>query len=865
MKKDKILALGTFLIILIFQISLIFPVDSQKIFAQNLNIEVPEIIQDKVLTQDEFLEEQVEYFGYEVTKGSEELLEDQNAYQLNEENFLEEGEDVQKTEESENEIIFPEELIEVSNEFELDNNIVDELEPSDDIVIEEDTGLIDEVDIEEIKPEITKIEFSLDSLVFEDSINAVGETKIFFRYALSEPNVQIKSEKAFLTNGNKIDNPFIIENYINQPITIELTLENNEKISATSQPINIFPDLDINEIYSYGTSSWIEIYNPTDSTVHLANYKLSIGQDEFVINTRNSTKEKSCSLVSEIKKGDYCVIYINYSLNNETISLKAENLVIDTLKIQDFSYYSSYIIKDNFWTETFEITLGKQNVYKEEPLESNKLMITEIYPAPDTSRGEYEWVEIYNYGNQEIDLTGWYFNDATQGECKSPPNKGVQEMFQSILIKSNEHTTSKESNTINKRLNNDSDTVFLCNPQNVVVDTVRYTVNMGSTANKGKTFGKPYDTKSGFYAFDSKILTNKTPNDFNIEPEVIEVPDPSLTIIPISEARKKLENEIVTVKGTATVDVNILGDTIIYIQDSTGGIRVDLPTGVTVNISKDQVIQVTGKIDFYHNETEIDITKVQDIKFADQNGILFPNSQVTAGNINPDFESTEGILVYTEGEIINNYSTSFDIQTGVGLLRVSILSSSGIDIPEKSKGDYAKVTGIFSQYDSTYRILPRYSSDIQIISKIPPISSATKNSNVKAETNTSKASSSSTNLKATSATPKKGALVKNNVNLVTNSSNNSASASEVLVNNDVNPGINLIKYNQSQFSQIEDSTGIFPIWIIMLLGFIISSVLLIFRLWRYYAIGDILLSLQKRSIQEIALQKGYFVWKDKET
>lgn len=819
------------------QITLVFPVTTQKIFAQKINSYHPAINQEEILTQEKFLKEQIDNLGYDIIEEGEELLEDESFEQLQED--VVSNEEVQvggisETEGTEDEFIIPEELIKDSNEVELNDNTVDEFEAGDVVVIDEKIMLVEEEIIEEIKPEITQIEFSLDSLVFEDSINAVGETEIFFRYDLSEPNIEIKREKAFLANGKKIGNPFTIENYINQPIILELTLENNEKISATSQPLSIFPDIVINEIYSFGNSSWIEIYNPTEQTVQVSSYKIRIDQDEFLLNSKNSTKEKSCSSFTELKKNEICLVYNDYILNDKLISLRADSLVIDSVQIQDFEYYSSYILKDAVWTETFSITKGEKNIFNE----NGTLIITETHPSIGTNDDTpYEWIEIHNYGENDIDLTGWYFNDKTDRSCRKTNTK-----FDKIIIKPGQHSVTlyegSESGTDGISQSDAGDTIYLCNSQNTLIDILTYP-SMSSAANKGKTFGKVYNTKTDLYSFDSKVLTNKTPNDFNIEPEVIEVPDPSLTIIPISDARKKLENEIVTVKGTATVDVNILGDTIVYIQDSTGGIRIDLPTGVTVNISKDQVIQVTGKIDFYHNETEIDIAKIEDIKFSDQNGIAFPTSQVAAGSISSNFEQNEGILVYAEGEIINNYSTSFDIQTGVGVIRVSVLSSTGIDIPEKSKGDYAKITGIFSQYDSSYRILPRYTSDIQIIPEIPPVSSSTKKSTAKPKT-TVKATSTKTLAKISSV----------------------SSINGVSINNDVNPGINLIKDTQAGFKQAEDSSSLFPIWIIMLTGLLLSSLLLIFRLWKYYSIGDVLSRFQTRTIQGIALQKGYFSWRE---
>lgn len=82
-------------------------------------------------------------------------------------------------------------------------------------------------------------------------------------------------------------------------------------------------------------------------------------------------------------------------------------------------------------------------------------------------------------------------------------------------------------------------------------------------------------------------------------------------------------------------------------------------------------------------------------------------------------------LVYTEGEIVSNFGSSFDIQTPVGVFRVGF---QNIDKPERSKGDYVKVAGFLEMDGEVIRIIPRSNGDLEIIPKQEESKVSTKTS-----------------------------------------------------------------------------------------------------------------------------------------
>ena len=99
------------------------------------------------------------------------------------------------------------------------------------------------------------------------------------------------------------------------------------------------------------------------------------------------------------------------------------------------------------------------------------LRITEVMPAPLT--GQPEWVELYNPGDQPIDLTGWSLGDtvrASQLVGTIPANArlvistAALDLSGPVLV----------VNRIGNGLNNDADTIAVIDPQGNVVHQIRY-------------------------------------------------------------------------------------------------------------------------------------------------------------------------------------------------------------------------------------------------------------------------------------------------------------------------------------------------------------------------------------------------------
>jgi len=336
-----------------------------------------------------------------------------------------------------------------------------------------------------------------------------------------------------------------------------------------------------------------------------------------------------------------------------------------------------------------------------------KIIITELLPNPDSIINETEFIEIFNSGNSEANMTDWYFSEAQEGGvCESsstnPSFNNLILMPQSYLI---------VSGSLGVTLNNDGDEIFLCNSLGEVEDTIVY-----PNAPKSKSYSRILDL-SNLYISEFQYVDSKTPGSLNIFQNI----GSAILEMNIKEARNQQDNTLVFTSGVVSVEKDVLGDNVLYIQDSTAGIKVNLSTNLNLQIKKGDLVKVIGQVSNSRNERRIKVENLEDAWIINSNQTINP-----ATNPIGHIEDLEGRFVKIEGGILENFSSSFDVNSSLGKIRISVLDSTGIEIPEKKKGDFAIVSGIVSQYDDSYRILPRYQSDLEIIANIEVSSTTPK-------------------------------------------------------------------------------------------------------------------------------------------
>ncbi len=183
--------------------------------------------------------------------------------------------------------------------------------------------------------------------------------------------------------------------------------------------------------------------------------------------------------------------------------------------------------------------------------------------------------------------------------------------------------------------------------------------------------------------------------------------------------------KIFTIGGVVTGPNNKFSGTMtnLWIQDDSAGIEVFYYSPVQSFDTGDVVI-VRGVITEYNGLTEIVPESENDIIYVGSAPVPQPIMIEASKGI---WESIEGALVSFEGVLDNNpyvqgSGYNMIVWNGTVPITVYVYKSTGIDVSSFKKGDMLRITGIAGQYDHQapytdgYQVLPRFDSDIEVLS-----------------------------------------------------------------------------------------------------------------------------------------------------
>ncbi|MBU0671189.1 MAG: lamin tail domain-containing protein [Patescibacteria group bacterium] len=322
---------------------------------------------------------------------------------------------------------------------------------------------------------------------------------------------------------------------------------------------------------------------------------------------------------------------------------------------------------------------------------SKKVIINEIFPAPES--GGVEFIELKNTGSKKVDLNGWKLSDASDKMFTiSKDDYNSTEMDDYFVV------TGDVSKIF---LNNGGDTVELYQPDENLLQSVDY---------EGGGTGQAYAFNGEDWAWTptpTSGLDNKITGDDTGEEEDGENGDGDGNgdNVSITEARDMEKGTDVKVSGVVTVEPGILGTQIFYIQDEEAGIQIycskkEFPSGLKVG----DVVEVNGEVSESRNEKKINYSTLEDIA-------VVGSGEAKAVPVEQLGEEVEGRLVMAEGPLLEKDGTKFYLENNI-----IIYFKTGIDIDKGDfeEGDVLAVTGIVSQYDEEYRMMPRGKEDIEM-------------------------------------------------------------------------------------------------------------------------------------------------------
>lgn len=188
---------------------------------------------------------------------------------------------------------------------------------------------------------------------------------------------------------------------------------------------------------------------------------------------------------------------------------------------------------------------------------------------------------------------------------------------------------------------------------------------------------------------------------------------------PIATARTLPLGTVVTVDGSATTPSGVYEsstfDKGFAIQDRSAGIYVSV--AVDTHIAPRTKVRVTGELRDSFGQLILVVTDAATIRTHGKGPKIHPRP-VATGAVG---ESTEGSLVTVAATVTQvpvqdpPFGAFFHIDDGSGDLTVFVTTQTGIDLSGLAVGQTVRVTGLSSQFDTHYEILPRSPADLVVL------------------------------------------------------------------------------------------------------------------------------------------------------
>jgi len=335
---------------------------------------------------------------------------------------------------------------------------------------------------------------------------------------------------------------------------------------------------------------------------------------------------------------------------------------------------------------------------------SESIRVNEILANPEGS-DDFEWLELYNYGQEDLNLLGWSLQD------NGGSSAYVFGQEQEEVIKAGEYLMVKKEKT-KITLNNSSDSVILKDPNQVEIDHIDY-----SQVKEGQSY---------CYFTDGWQNTDQlSPGAENIKP-ALQVADYSgsssgssttaTAYYPeysIPEVKKLKKGDLVKIQGQVAVLPDVFGKNYFYIMDKeANGIQIYFSKADWPEFSMGQNLIIKGKMSESYNEKRILVSQKSDIQVLESQDLPVPKS-ITANDFQ---EKNEAALVNITGRLLEKDSSHLFLGDSQGEFEVYLKQKTGLSAKLYSENDDLKVTGILSQYKDKYRLLPRRTQDIENLS-----------------------------------------------------------------------------------------------------------------------------------------------------
>lgn len=328
--------------------------------------------------------------------------------------------------------------------------------------------------------------------------------------------------------------------------------------------------------------------------------------------------------------------------------------------------------------------------------------VSEIFPDPEGSDTEEEFIELYNAGEHEVDISGWYIDDAEGGSRAFRISDGMVIAPKQYIV--------FDRNQTGIALNNTSDSARLLFPDKTLVEEI-----IMPEVFEGVTFIKQ---ESGEWMWSS----SGTPGEINVYTAVVAEMQAKKKIkrkdgkiiskTTIGDLREHESGDLVMVQGTVAVKPGIFSTTVFYIVNR-AGIQISMPKKLLPTLEVGDVVELTGVLSEIKGERRISIKNKEDIRII-RPGVV---PEIQKEEIVALSEEKVGSLGMVEGEVMEKKGSTIYIDDGTDEL--SVVLPKGVKPKEAvTEGDVVRVAGIIRFKGEEIYLMPRMSDDIQKVGTV---------------------------------------------------------------------------------------------------------------------------------------------------
>lgn len=330
---------------------------------------------------------------------------------------------------------------------------------------------------------------------------------------------------------------------------------------------------------------------------------------------------------------------------------------------------------------------------------TSEIMLNEIFPAPP--KGEEEWIELYNQGNETAYMAGWLLKDASGRVFTLTADTTILPHGFFILKKSQTRLA----------LNNTGDTVILLNPIGEIIDETSY-----PAAKIGASWARDENDEWDWTSAPTPLADN-----------ILNTPEESSSASSAS-ALSQIPRGQITISGTVTAAPGMIGERVVYLTgiNTTGlpaNLRVDLPQGKTdIGVKLNDTITVSGTVRQVQGEPRMSVKDISSLTITGNSKETIRPAPLELADIETDL----GRLVIASGTVSKKTSGGFVLELKDGETIRAVLPASSKKFPYPLDTEVT-MTGLLSRTSAGPRILLRTMEDLTVNAQ--PLASETAPAN----------------------------------------------------------------------------------------------------------------------------------------